>query len=142
MEIPARQCNPIDMQMRKDIKIPNQENTGIKNQYNESKVFQYKQDGGILNFQFVSNKRVKCPTCRIEFKNILRHIQQSDCRISNRVDFSERFKQFTKVHLEKQMKDDHRKRQEKSVAKQREDDDQQVKNNQNKRRAKSVARQK
>ena len=112
MHSAARQTNPIDSKINKDeyILSPDLKPNNMENlkQDNEAKAFQYKQDGNILNFQFVSDKRVKCPTCRNEFKNILRHLQQSGCHISNLVDFSERFKQFTKVHLEKTIKDNNR----------------------------------
>jgi hypothetical protein len=109
MQRAARQTKPIDSKINKEEHIlsPDLKNENTENlkHHNETKVFHYKQDGNILNFQFVSDKRVKCPTCRKEFKNILRHLQQSGCHISNQVDFSERFKQFTKDHLEEKIRD-------------------------------------
>ena len=56
------------------------------------KVFKYKLEGKILNFKFMSHKRVQCPTCSAEFNNILRHLQKSSCRIFNIEDISEKFR--------------------------------------------------
>ena len=44
-------------------------------QPNKKKAFKYMQDDKILNFQFVSEKRVKCPKCQKDYKNILLHLQ-------------------------------------------------------------------
>ena len=56
--------------------------------------FTYEENGKTLNFEFVSDKRVKCPKCRNDFKNILRHLQQSSCKINNIEDLSMSFKKF------------------------------------------------
>ena len=130
------QANPIEVNINKGQRKNNSdlgnENTESCKQKNENKIFKYEQDGIILNFQFISDKRVKCPICRNEFKNILRHLQKSGCQITNQVDFSERFKHFAEIHQdENQVKDNQNKRKAKSRAKQREDDGEQVKNAQN-----------
>ena len=85
------------------------ENPEGPEQPNKKKAFKYMQDGKILNFQFVSEKRVKCPKCQKDYKNILLHIQRSSCRVSDTADLSEKFQQYTKVHLEQELKDDQRK---------------------------------
>ena len=59
----------------------------------EKKAFKYMLDGEILDFQFVSEKRVKCPKCKKEYKNILLHLQKSSCKISNLDDLGEKFKE-------------------------------------------------
>ena len=69
-------------------------------------VFKYNLDGKILNFEFISNKRVKCPTCGQDFKNILRHLQGNKCQISNLDDLSKKFQQFRSVHLADEIKDE------------------------------------
>ena len=70
----ARQTNPIDMNKNREQHIlnpdPKKGDTERYQQYNENKVFKYKQESNVLNFQFVTDKRVKCPTCQKEFKNI------------------------------------------------------------------------
>ena len=117
------------------------EMTEMPKQHNENLVFTYKQKGNILNFHFINDKRVKCPTCRNEFKNILRHLQKSRCQIENIDDLSEKLKQFKEIHLAQKKKDDQKKWKAKSIAKQREDNFQQVKDDQNERKAKSIAKQ-
>jgi hypothetical protein len=59
MQRAARQTKPIDSKINKEEHIFSPGN--IK-EHNETKVFHYKQDNNILNFQFVSDKRVKCHT--------------------------------------------------------------------------------
>ena len=67
------------------------------------------QGGKVLDFQFVSEKRIKCPKCEKEYKNILLHMQRSSCRISDLDDLSEKFKEHTKVHFQQEIKDDQNK---------------------------------
>ena len=107
-------------------------NSDKPEEQNQTRIFKYKLDGKILNFLFVSDKRVNCPTCRNDFKNILRHLQQSGCKIPNMDDLSNSFKQFT---------NDQNKRKAKSIAKQRAADNQKVKQSQNERNAKFIAKQ-
>ena len=106
-------------------------------QGNGPKVFKYQQEGNILSFEFTMDKRIKCPNCKKEFKNL----QRSSCEISNIDDLSEKLKQFKKVHFADQLKEDQNKWKAQSRAKQREIDDEKVKDDQNKRKAKSRAKQ-
>ena len=63
---------------------PNKETVTIGNKdYVNGGIFKYNLDGKVLDFEFMSNKRVKCPRCGQNFKNILRHLQVSRCKISN-----------------------------------------------------------
>ena len=105
----ARQPNETGLMGKKDhIKNLEQKwdhNESLK-QCNEHKGFKYEHQGNILNFEFVTDKRIKCPTCKKEFKNIIRHLQQSSCEISNIDDLNENLKQFKKVHLAEQIKED------------------------------------
>ena len=89
----------------------------------------------------MSDKRVKCPICRKDFKNILRHLQQSGCKISCIDDISEKFKHFTKVHLAQKNKDDQNRRKDRSRTKQRELDEQKYLDDKRKLQAKSIAKQ-
>ena len=130
----ARQTNPINMNSNREQNNlkpdPPPNDIESHQKCNENKTFKYRQESSILNFQFMTDKRVKCPTCQKEFKNILRHLQQSGCRISNLVDFSAQFKEFSESHFENQIKDGRKKRQAKWLAKQREHDEKQVKDDQ------------
>ena len=103
---------------------PNQKSNNIEIhiQGNEPKVFNYQQQGNILNFEFVTDKRIKCPICTNEFKNIMRHLQQSSCGISNMDDFAEKLKQFKNVHLAEQIKEEQRRRKTKSRSRIRQQD--------------------
>ena len=56
--------------------------------------FTYTQAGKTLTFEFMSDKRVKCPTCRKDFKNILRHLQQSGCKFKDMEELMQNFKKF------------------------------------------------
>ena len=58
--------------------------------------FKYEQDGDVLSFKFISDKRVSCPKCGGGFKNILNHMKQGKCRISNFENLSQKFNQFKK----------------------------------------------
>ena len=51
-----------------------------KDQDPEIRHFTYQFQDKIYNFQFQSEKRVKCPECRDGFKNILNHILKSRCK--------------------------------------------------------------
>ena len=82
--------------------IRQNQDIGGSEQQKELRVFKYKQGEMILNFEFKSDKRVKCSICRNEFKNILHHMQRSKCRISGADDFCEKFKEFTKDDARKQ----------------------------------------
>ena len=53
----------------------------IKGDDSRDEVFTYKHGRDVLKFQFISNKRVKCPKCGKDFKNILNHMQKSRCQI-------------------------------------------------------------
>jgi hypothetical protein len=81
MEKTIRHTKATDVTIKKELYVKNQI-TEKPIQNNENKVFKYEQQGNVLNFQFVSDKRVKCPTCRNDFKNILCHIQRSGCGIA------------------------------------------------------------
>jgi hypothetical protein len=96
--------------------------------------FKYKENGKTLSFEIVSDKRVKCPKCRRDFKNILRHLQQSGCKVNNIEDLGMNFKKF-------KIKDDQRRWKAKSIAKQRAENGQKVKDSQNERNAKFIAKQ-
>ena len=109
----------------------------MQEKHPEKKPFKYLQDGQILDFQFVSEKKVKCPKCKKEYKNILLHLQKSSCRISNLNDLSEKFTEHIKVHLDKERKDDHRKWKANYRAKQRKVDGQKVLDHQNRLKQKS-----
>ena len=110
-------------------------------QPSKKEAFKYMQDGKILNFQFVSEKRVKCPQCKKEYKNILLHLQKSTCRISDLDDLREKFKEHTKVHFQQEMKEDQRTWKANSRAKQRKVDYQKVVDKQNKWNRKSTLKQ-
>ena len=108
-----RQNNATDMTKNKAPYVNNHDQKKTiyesSKQSNENKIFKYEQQSKILHFEFMSDKRVRCPTCTNELKNIIRHLQRSGCGISNTDDFSEKFKQFKKVHLAKQIKYEQRK---------------------------------
>ena len=106
----------------------------------ENRVFKYELRGKILNFEFTSEKRIKCALCGTQFKNILRHLQQSKCGLLNRDDLVEKFKEFTKDDANKR-KADQNTWKAKSIAKQRKEDGQQFKDAQNKMKTKSRAKQ-
>ena len=84
------------------------ENPEVPDQHFKKKTFKHLQDGKILDFQFVSEKRVKCPKCKKEYKNILRHLQKSSCRIADLDDLIEKFKDHKKVHFQQEIKDEQR----------------------------------
>ena len=94
MERPSRQTIPAENKLKnkkqsynpdqKAEKLNKEQKNLHQNQKNETpepeherKAFQYMQDGKILNFQFMSEKRVQCPKCKKEYKNILLHLQKS-----------------------------------------------------------------
>ena len=76
----------------------------------ESRVFKYELRGKILNFEFTSEKRIKCASCGTQFKNILRHLQQSKCGLSNTDDLIEKFKEFTKHDANKRKADQNKRK--------------------------------
>ena len=86
------------------------EMTEIPEQHNENLVFTYKQEGNILKFHFITDKRVRCPTCTNEYKNILCHLQKSSCQTSNLDDLIEKLQQFKEDKLSQAKKDDQKKR--------------------------------
>ena len=45
--------------------------------------FQYKEEGKMFDFEFKTDKRVQCPICKSDYKNILRHLQKTSCKIHN-----------------------------------------------------------
>jgi hypothetical protein len=142
MEKSARQTGMIrDKEQLFNNHDKQRDNTKSPIQSNPNRVFKYTHQGKILNFEFMSDKRVRCPICSNEFKNMIRHLQQSGCRISNHDDLTEKFKQFSKVLLANQIKNDQNNWKAKSRAKQREVDDQQIKDDQNKWKAKSRSKQ-
>ena len=131
------------------------------NKETEKTHFIFKNGNEILDFEFESEKRVRCSSCQIAYKNILRHLQQSSCKISDIKLFSQRFQEFKKNKFanklrEKQnewkmkslakkreensqkLKDDHNRRQSKYLSKQREEDPEKVKEDQNKWKRKYI----
>ena len=74
-----------------------------KTKLQEGLCFKY-QD---FDFQFISEKRIKCPKCKCDFKNILNHIRKSSCSFPDFEDISKLFKQFTKENLDHVTKDEH-----------------------------------
>ena len=60
-----------DLSSKQKIGSPERQNKG------EVQQFKYKLNDEVLSFQFVSDKRVSCPKCGNNFKNILNHIQKS-----------------------------------------------------------------
>ena len=108
----------------------------------EIEIFSYKLGEKILNFQFISEKRVKSPGCKKDFKNILGHFKQSkQCGIWDYDDFSENLKLFTKINRSKELKENQRKRKVKSRMHQREDNLQKVLDDQNRWKAESISKQ-
>ena len=107
----------------------------------EDQQFIYEAHGKVLSFQFVSDKRVTCPKCGNDFKNILNHIQKSKCQISQFDEFSTKFKEFIKNNMAEEKNAQQRKWNAKFIAKQREVDYQKVKDDQNRRKARSDAKQ-
>ena len=121
--------------MKKNEKPPAQKNgqketTHVPKEPEEGKVFEYQLGDKILNFKFISEKRVKCAICLNEFKNILRHLQQSKC-ICNTDDFVEKFKEYSKDDAREQK----RMKQAALRVKQQEVDAQKFLNDQNKWKA-------
>ena len=102
--------------------------------------FNYNLDGKNLKFEIISDKRVKCPECKKEFKNILCHLQKSTCRIPNLDDLSEKFQEFKRIHLGQEIKQRQNERKAKSVAKQKKENDQKFKNIQKQKQAKFIAK--
>ena len=122
-------------------KKENPEKKPFKYQEYGEKAFKYMLDSTLLEFQFVSEKRVKCPRCNKEYKNILLHIQKSSCISSNLDDLCEKFKEHIKVNLDQKIKDGQRKRTAKSRAKQQKVAKQEVLDDQNRWKRKSTLKQ-
>ena len=66
--------------------------------------FSYEYNGENLNFIFTGSKIVKCARCKKEFKNILRHLQQSKCAVFNLIDFRCKFKSYIKTTFSSERK--------------------------------------
>ena len=107
----------------------------------ENKQFQYKLENEVLTFKFISDKRVICPKCGNNFKNLLNHVQKSKCKISQFEDLSLKFKQFISNNMTEEIKANQRKWKQESRYRQREQNPQKVKDNQNRWRKKSDANQ-
>ena len=115
---PSASASGKDIDNFNQIQKKEKENPELPDQHSEKQSFKYMQNGKILDFQFVSEKRIKCPECKKEYKNILLHIQRSSCIISDPDDLGEKFKEHIRVHFEQEIKDDKKKWREKSRAKQ------------------------
>ena len=60
-------------------------------------LFKYEYEGETFEFEFITESRIKCSNCKMAFKNILRHLQQSKCKVTNLDLFSQKFQEFKKV---------------------------------------------
>ena len=89
----------------------------------ETDNFEYDIDGNVLRFKFISDKRVACPKCGKDYKNILNHIQKSTCKISEFNDLSVKFKHFMKINMGDEIREQQRKKNSKFITKQRINED-------------------
>ena len=111
------------------------------NEETEKTHFIFKNENEILDFEFESEKRVRCPSCQIAYKNILRHLQQSSCKISDIKLFSERFQEFKKKTFANKLREKQNERKKKSLAKKREENPQKLKDDHNRRQSKYLSKQ-
>ena len=102
--------------------------------------FKYNIGSAILEFELISDKRFICPKCKKDFKNILRHLQQSVCRIPNLEDLSQQFQDFKKKQFGDKIKQRQNEKKAKSRAKQREEDEHKFKNIEKERKSKFNAK--
>ena len=96
---------------------PKDKRNGISSEKKGEQHFEFELDGNVLTFQFVSDKRVSCPRCGDNYKNILNHLQKSKCKVSQIEDLSDKFKQFIKNNMAEEIKNQQRKWKTKSRAK-------------------------
>ena len=114
----------------------------IKSQeQNEKSHFIFKNEAETLDFEFESDKRVKCPRCKIAYKNIVCHLQKSRCKISNIKLLTERFQEFKKNMFAEDIRQKQNEWKKKSLAKKREENSQKLKDDLNKRESKYLAKQ-
>ena len=104
-------------------------------------IFKYECTGETIEFEFITDNRIKCPHCKRAYKNILRHLQQSTCRVSNLDLFGKRFQEFKKIKYAEKIHKNQNERKMKSREKQRKEDSQKVKDYQNESKMKSHEKQ-
>ena len=111
---------------------------------NEDKkvIFKYESPAETFEFEFMTDNRIKCPHCKMAFKNILCHLQRSTCKVSNLDHFGQRFQEFKKITFAEKIRQKQNERKMKSLEKQRKEDTQKVKDSQNQNKRKSREKQK
>ena len=74
---------------KKHIQVgPEQNKENLRNG-RQSKVFNYVYESKCLEFEILPNKRILCPICSTDFKNMHQHFLKSSCKVSNIEDFGE-----------------------------------------------------
>ena len=56
--------------------------------------FIYNYNNNSWNFKVLPDKKIKCPICRKNFKNVHHHLQKSSCNIPNLEDIKEKLNRF------------------------------------------------
>ena len=130
----SKNSNPEVASKAKEYSIKSQEQ-------NEKSHFIFKNEAETLDFEFESDKRVKCPRCKIAYKNIVCHLQKSRCKISNIKLLTERFQEFKKNMFAEDIRQKQNEWKKKSLAKKREENSQKLKDDLNKRESKYLAKQ-
>ena len=113
------------------------ENPAESKKMDKKFTFQYENEGKIIDFEFKTDKRVQCPICKIDYKNILRHLQQSACNIQNQEEFREKFQEFKNNTFAEKIQQNQKDWRRKSLAKKRQENSQKVKDDQKRWKEKS-----
>ena len=95
--------NKENNETRDKVRVEKSEN-GVKNS-DKNRVFEYVQGAETLYFKFLTSKRVECPSCKRDFKNVISHLRQGQCKVINLEDFSVKFLKYKQDHFEEELKD-------------------------------------
>ena len=101
---------------RDKVRVENSENE-VKNEVknsDENSFFKYVQGAETLYFKFITSKRIECPICKRDFKNVISHLRQGQCKVINLEDFSVKFLKYKQDHFEEELKDKQKQRKAKS----------------------------
>ena len=129
---------------RDKVRVENSENE-VKNEVknsDENSFFKYVQGAETLYFKFITSKRVECPICKRDFKNIISHLKQSKCAVTNLEDFREKFFKYRQDYFKEEFKDKENQWKSKSRIKMKNEDPQKVLDDQKRWQAKSQRKKK